>query len=208
MTSPLPVQSGWRAMIVDIGLFAAIAVMVATGVYLLLDRSLTRMLMGIILFGNAVNLLLLALSSPPGNPPIVGYFSEGRLTEADPLAQAMILTAIVITMGMAAFILALAYRSFTINTDDEVDDDPEDTKVLERDVDVAADDPDYDASDDPITGAPSALGDAYGPDGELLSRGAQAGPRRRRRHRGAAAAQRAAGEAAPAGRAGREGGGR
>ena len=54
-------------------------------------------------------------------------------------------------------------------TDDEVDDDPEDTKVLERDVDVAADDPDYDASDDPITGAPSALGDAYGPDGELLS---------------------------------------
>ena len=156
-------------MIVDIGLFAAIAVMVATGVYLLLDRSLTRMLMGIILFGNAVNLLILALSSPPGNPPIVGYFSEGRLTDADPLAQAMILTAIVITMGMAAFILALAYRSFTINTDDEVDDDPEDTKVLERDVDVAADDPDYDASDDPITGAPSALGDAYGPDGELLS---------------------------------------
>lgn len=156
-------------MIVDIGLFAAIAVMVATGVYLLLDRSLTRMLMGIILFGNAVNLLILALASPPGNPPIVGYFSEGRTSEADPLAQALILTAIVITMGMAAFILALAYRSFTINTDDEVDDDPEDTKVLERDVDRAADDPDYDASDDPITGAPSALGDAFGPDGEPLT---------------------------------------
>lgn len=156
-------------MIVDIGLFAAIAVLVATGVYMLLDRSLTRMLMGIILFSGAVNLLLLALASPPGNPPITGYFSNGRTTTADPLAQAMILTAIVITMGMAAFILALAYRSFTINTDDEVDDDPEDTKVLERDADRAEEDPDYDASDDPITGAPSALGDAFGPDGEPLT---------------------------------------
>ncbi|WP_019202066.1 Na(+)/H(+) antiporter subunit C [Tsukamurella sp. 1534] len=156
-------------MIVDVGLFAAIAVLVATGVYLLLDRSLTRMLMGIILFGNAVNLLIIALASPPGNPPIVGFFSEGRTTEADPLAQALVLTAIVITMGLSAFILALAYRSFTINTDDEVDDDPEDTKVLERDVDRASDDPDYDASDDPITGEPSALGDAFGPDGEPLS---------------------------------------
>ncbi|GAA1002128.1 Na(+)/H(+) antiporter subunit C [Nocardiopsis tropica] len=156
-------------MIVDVGLFAAIAVMMATGVYLILDRSLTRMLMGIILAGNAVNLLLLSLASPPGNPPIVGYFSEGRDSLADPLAQALILTAIVITMGMAAFILALAYRSFTINTDDEVDDDPEDTKVLERDVDRASEDPDFDASDDPITGAPSALGDAFGPDGEPLT---------------------------------------
>lgn len=156
-------------MTIDVGLFAAIAVMMATGVYLLLDRSLTRMLMGIILAGNAVNLLFLSLASPPGNPPIVGYFSAGRSENADPLAQAMILTAIVITMGMAAFILALAYRSFTINTDDEVDDDPEDTKVLERDVDRASEDPDFDASDDPITGAPSALGDAFGPDGEPLT---------------------------------------
>ncbi|KXO98548.1 Na(+)/H(+) antiporter subunit C [Tsukamurella pseudospumae] len=156
-------------MMIDVGLFAAIAVMIATGVYLLLDRSLTRMLMGIILFGNAVNLLLLALASPPGNPPIVGYFSEGRASDADPLAQALILTAIVITMGLSAFILALAYRSFTINTDDEVDDDPEDAKVLERDGDIASEEPDYDASDDPITGAPSALGDAFGPDGEPLT---------------------------------------
>lgn len=156
-------------MIVDIGLFAAIAVLVATGVYLLLDRSLTRMLMGIILFGNGVNLLILAVASPPGNPPIAGYVSSGRLTDADPLAQALILTAIVITMGMSAFILALAYRSFTLNTDDEVDDDPEDTKVLERHGDRASEEPDYDASDDPITGAPSALGDAYGPDGRLLT---------------------------------------
>ncbi|GAB3129948.1 Na(+)/H(+) antiporter subunit C [Tsukamurella serpentis] len=156
-------------MSIDVGLFAAVAVMIATGVYLLLDRSLTRMLMGIILFGNAINLLLLTLASPPGAPPIIGYFSAGRGADADPLAQALILTAIVITMGLAAFILALAYRSFVINTDDEVDDDPEDAKVLERDGDIASQEPDYDASDDPVTGAPSALGDAFGPDGEPLT---------------------------------------
>ncbi|MDF0529472.1 Na(+)/H(+) antiporter subunit C [Tsukamurella sp. 8F] len=156
-------------MIVDIGLYLAIGVLLATGVYLLLDRSLTRMLMGLILAGNGANLLLLTLASPPGHPPIEGFFSFGRDSAADPLAQAMILTAIVITMGMSAFILALAYRSFTINTDDEVDDDPEDTKVLERDADRADEDPDFDASDDPVTGLPSAAGDAFGPDGHRLS---------------------------------------
>ncbi len=154
-------------MIIDIGVYLAIAVLISTGVYVLLDRTLTRMLMGLMLAGNGVNLLILVMASPPGNPPISGYFSAGRIGESDPLAQALILTAIVITMGMAAFILALAYRSFTINTDDEVDDDPEDTKVLERHAITAA--PFYDASDDPVTGAPSPLGDAFGPDGHRLT---------------------------------------
>ncbi|GAA4397003.1 Na(+)/H(+) antiporter subunit C [Tsukamurella soli] len=154
-------------MSLDVGLYLAIGVLVATGVYLLLDRSLTRMLMGLLLAGNGVNLLLLVLASPPGRPPIAGFFSAGRITDADPLAQALILTAIVITMGMSAFILALAYRSFTINTDDEVDDDPEDTRIRIREAPAEA--PDYDASDDPVTGAPSPLGDAFGPDGHRLT---------------------------------------
>jgi multicomponent Na+:H+ antiporter subunit C len=41
----------------------------------------------------------------------------------------MILTAIVITMGIAAFVLALTYRSYRLNTEEEVDDDIEDTRV-------------------------------------------------------------------------------
>ena len=57
--------------------------------------------------------------------------SEGLLLLASdgPLAQAMILTAIVIAMGIAAFVLALTYRSFRLTTAEEVVNDPEDTRV-------------------------------------------------------------------------------
>jgi multicomponent Na+:H+ antiporter subunit C len=48
---------------------------------------------------------------------------------ADPLAQGMILTAIVITMGIAAFVLALTYRSYRLSRDEVVENDPEDTRV-------------------------------------------------------------------------------
>lgn len=101
----------------------------SAGVYLLLERTLTRMLMGLLLISNAVNLLILTAGGTAGNPPIRGRTSDGAEHTADPLAQAMILTAIVITMGLAAFMLALAYRSYRLTTADEVSDDPEDTRV-------------------------------------------------------------------------------
>ena len=101
----------------------------STGVYLLLERNMTRMLLGLLLIGNAVNLLILTVSGTSGNPPIRGRTSDGDTTTADPLAQGMILTAIVITMGIAAFVLALAYRSYRLNTAEDVGDDPEDARV-------------------------------------------------------------------------------
>jgi multicomponent Na+:H+ antiporter subunit C len=101
----------------------------STGVYLLLERNMTRMLLGLLLIGNAVNLLILTVGGRTGNPPIRGRTSDGDTTTADPLAQGMVLTAIVITMGIAAFVLALAYRSYRLNTAEEVSDDPEDTRV-------------------------------------------------------------------------------
>ena len=88
----------------------------SAGVYLLLERNLTRMLLGLLLIGNAVNLLILTVGGPSGNPPIRGRTSDGATTTADPLAQGMILTAIVITMGIAAFVLALTYRSYRLST--------------------------------------------------------------------------------------------
>lgn len=103
--------------------------LVSAGVYLLLERSLIRMLMGLLLVSNAVNLLILTASGPSGSPPIRDRTSADHTTTADPLAQAMILTAIVITMGVAAFVLALAYRSYRLTTVEEVSDDPEDTRV-------------------------------------------------------------------------------
>ena len=87
----------------------------SAGVYLLLERNLTRMLLGLLLVGNAVNLLMLTVGGTSGNPPIRGRTSDGATTTADPLAQGMILTAIVITMGIAAFVLALTYRSYRLS---------------------------------------------------------------------------------------------
>jgi multicomponent Na+:H+ antiporter subunit C len=104
-----------------------IGVLFAAGVSMLLERSLTRVLMGMILLGNGVNLLIL-LGGEAGAPPIVGESAQDEM--ADPLPQIMILTAIVITLGMTAFLLALAYRSWAMSGHDEVQDDVEDKRIM------------------------------------------------------------------------------
>jgi multicomponent Na+:H+ antiporter subunit C len=106
-----------------------IGALTSCGVYLLLERNLTRMLLGLLLIGNALNLLILTVGGASGNPPLRGRTSAGATTTADPLAQGMILTAIVITMGIAAFVLALTYRSYRLTTAEEVDNDLEDARV-------------------------------------------------------------------------------
>lgn len=146
-------------MSANLGLLVVVGLMFSCGVYLLVERSVTRVLLGVLLMGNAVNLLLLTAGGGDGEPVFFrGSSEKGRF--ADPLAQAMILTAIVITMGLAAFVLALGYRAFTLLTQDRIADDPEDAKVGDRKV---ADAPDRDRSDDPVTGEPGPGGDAYGP---------------------------------------------
>ena len=67
-----------------------------------------------------------------------GRISDGQTTTADPLAQGLILTAIVITMGIAAFVLALTYRSYRLTTAEEVANDPEDTRVSQLTDEEAA----------------------------------------------------------------------
>ncbi|MDV7357319.1 Na(+)/H(+) antiporter subunit C [Rhodococcus oxybenzonivorans] len=152
-------------MSANIGFLVIIGVLVSAGVYLLIERSITRMLLGLLLFGNGINLLILTSGGSDGNPPIVGRDSIHE-SMADPLAQAMVLTAIVITMGIAAFVLALAYRSFKITTADLVENDPEDTRVLLRRSPSEA--PDRDRSDDPVTGEPSFTGDAFDRNGNPI----------------------------------------
>jgi multicomponent Na+:H+ antiporter subunit C len=107
-------------------LVVTIGVLFAAGVYLVLERSLTRVLIGVVLIGNGANLLFLVAGGAAGRPPIVGK-GTGRMT--DPLPQAMVLTAIVITLGMTAFLLALAYRSWQLHRHDEVQDDLEDRRI-------------------------------------------------------------------------------
>lgn len=104
-------------------------VLVAAGVYLLTERSLTRILMGVIVLGNGVNLLFVVDMGAGQSPAFIGLFPAESM--ADPLPQAMVLTAIVITMAVAAFVITMAYRSFQLNGNDEVSDDIEDARIRE-----------------------------------------------------------------------------
>lgn len=102
-------------------LAALVGLFIALGVYLLLSRSIIRMLLGMVILGNGINLLI---------------FTAGRLTRelapivpagldqpagpiANPLPQALILTAIVIGFAMFSFLLVLAFRTYqTLDADD------------------------------------------------------------------------------------------
>lgn len=122
-----------------LALVLAIGVLVACGVALLLERSLTRILLGVIMLGNGVNLLIL-LGGRPGAPPVVGTAPDDAMSDA--LVQGLVLTAIVITFGFTAFLLAVSYRSWYLTGDDEVPDDLEDRQIrrrAERDEVVPAD---------------------------------------------------------------------
>src|ERR671927_261076 len=73
------------------------------------------------------NVLFVLAGGAAGGAPIVGRTPPDEMS--DPLPQAMVLTAIVITLGMTAFLLAMAYRSWQLNGHDEVQDDLEDRPV-------------------------------------------------------------------------------
>ena len=119
----------------------------AAGVYLLLDRSLTRVLLGFLLLGNATNLLLLSTGGPAGLAPILGYSDAEEIN--DPLPQALVLTAIVITFGISAFVLALIHRSWRLARNEAVGTDEEDRRVAaRRDTDADELDPDDLAPED------------------------------------------------------------
>lgn len=155
-------------MTADFGLLLLAGLLCATGVYLLLERAIIKILLGIMIFSNGVNLLILSAGGPPGAPPILGRGSGDSTADSDPLSHAMILTAIVITAGVGAFILALAYRSYQFTTVDEVADDIEDTKIAQRSPTDAWSAPDRDLSDDHATGQPTELGDHVDYDDEDL----------------------------------------
>ena len=108
--------------------FALIAVLFAVGSYLLMERSLTRVALGVGVIGNGVNVLIIASGSDSGEAPIIGR--EGVL--ADPLPQALVLTAIVIGFALLTFLMTLAWRNWTITGNDEVEDDVEDLVVARR----------------------------------------------------------------------------
>lgn len=107
----------------------AMGVMFACGLYLMLDRSLTRVLLGFLLMGNAVNMLIILTAGPPGRPPLTD--GETLTTDGmnDPLPHALVLTAIVITFALSAFLLAMIYRSWRLVRNENLEDDIEDVRI-------------------------------------------------------------------------------
>jgi multicomponent Na+:H+ antiporter subunit C len=115
-------------MDVSLVLIVIMAVLFGCGVYAMLERSLTRVLIGFLLLGNAVNLLLLIVMGRPGTAPFYGVTGS----VSDPLPQALTLTAIVITFAVSAFLLALIYRSWQLGQADTVEDDEADIALRGR----------------------------------------------------------------------------
>ena len=100
--------------------------LVGAGVYLALERTLSRIFIGMSLITNGTNVLILAMAGSAGLPPLLGN-PESQMV--DPLPQALILTSIVLSLGTTAFGLALAYRSWRLTGHDEVVDDIEDRRL-------------------------------------------------------------------------------
>ena len=104
----------------DYAVAALVGVFLTAAIYLLLSRSVIRMLLGLALLGNGVNLLIFVAGRLTRvAPPIAVEGAAAPLLGANPLPQALILTAIVIGFAMFSFLLVLAYRAYqTLDADD------------------------------------------------------------------------------------------
>jgi len=95
-----------------------IGVLFTAAVYLILSRSLLKIIIGTGLLSHGAHLLILTMGGLGGlAPPVI---SEGVTDFADPLPQALILTAIVISFGVTAFILVMAYRAYAVHKTDDM----------------------------------------------------------------------------------------
>ncbi|WP_146340082.1 Na(+)/H(+) antiporter subunit C [Nesterenkonia sp. NBAIMH1] len=147
-------------MTINLTLLIVMGAMFAIGLYLMLERSLTRVLLGIILMSNGANLLVLMTAGRAGRAPL---YEEGvdAGEYLDPLPQALLLTAIVIGFATVAFMLALIYRSWVLARQDELTDDEEDRRVAaavgaydpEEDAEVVSETSEFAEHEDPNTGS-------------------------------------------------------
>jgi len=101
-----------------------IGLLYGSGIYLMLRRSMVKLLIGLLLLGNGANLLIFLLGDltkgrPPVIPPDSNIFKE---VYADPIPQALILTAIVISFGLQSFAIVLLKRVFLLTGSDNLDD--------------------------------------------------------------------------------------
>ena len=116
-------------------LYAAlvVAVVLASGTYLLLQRDLFRVVIGIILVSNSATLFIVASGLSKGAPPI-DPLSNGGVS--DPLVQAMALTALIIGFGVAALLFAMVYQLYvshrTMDLEEIAEVEARQAETLER----------------------------------------------------------------------------
>ena len=116
-------------------LYAAfvVAVVLASGTYLLLQRDLFRVVIGIILVSNSATLFIVASGLSKGAPPIYPLSNGGV---SDPLVQAMALTALIIGFGVAALLFAMVYQLYvshrTMDLEEIADAEVREAEALER----------------------------------------------------------------------------
>jgi multicomponent Na+:H+ antiporter subunit C len=102
-----------------------IGVLISVGVYLILTKSLLRIILGTALLSHGAHLLILTMGGlKKGIPPLIRddpHTNEILLSYTDPLPQALILTAIVISFGVTSLFFVLAYRSYKVLGTDDMD---------------------------------------------------------------------------------------
>ncbi|HEV2528968.1 MAG TPA: NADH-quinone oxidoreductase subunit K [Thermomicrobiales bacterium] len=97
-----------------------VAVLFGTGAYLLLKHDLIRVAAGVVLVSNAANLFIIAAGLSRGVVPVLPI--PGGESVADPVVQALVLTAIVISFGVSALLLSLVYRVYTSHLSLDLED--------------------------------------------------------------------------------------
>ncbi|MEK4762339.1 Na(+)/H(+) antiporter subunit C [Viridibacillus sp. FSL E2-0187] len=96
-----------------------IGVLIAVATYLILSKNLIRVILGTAVLSHAVHLLILTIAGvKKGNVPLL---KEAEAPYTDALPQALILTAIVISFAVTAFVLVLAYRTYQSNGTDDLE---------------------------------------------------------------------------------------
>lgn len=94
----------------------------AGGIYMMLRRSLVKLIIGLALLSHAANLLIFTVTGVGGHPPLLGPGGTVPAGDiADPLPQAVILTAIVISFGVLAFAVTLVQRNYALSRTDDLD---------------------------------------------------------------------------------------
>ncbi|MFS0726026.1 Na(+)/H(+) antiporter subunit C [Paenibacillus sp. 1P07SE] len=100
-------------------MFVVIGVLLGVGTYLLLSRSLLKVVGALMLLSHGVHLMLLTMGGlREGAPPLLDVSGTAA---TDPLPQALILTAIVISFGLTAFLIVLAYRTYKAHDTEDLE---------------------------------------------------------------------------------------